>query len=151
MFVRHTSVSVASATVDMTYVYRLLSLRYPSNVSSTRLGIRCFVIAKFHYTDTDTGPTRTWTRIRTNPHGPNGVSPQKKVRVRVVEFSYYLAYFILARPAAAKHMRADVMLLYIVRFHKKLGYLPRTDRATRYVSQKLVNYTYKLYDKCTAY
>jgi len=74
-----------------------------------------------------------------------------RVRVRVVEFSYYLAYFILARPAAAKHMRADVMLLYIVRFHKKLGYLPQTDRATRYVSQKLVNYTYKLYDKCTAY
>ena len=56
MFVRHTSGSVASATVDMTYVYRLLSLRYPSNVSSTRLGIRCFVIAKFHYTDTDTDP-----------------------------------------------------------------------------------------------
>ena len=38
------------------------------------------LIAKFHYTDTDTGPTRT--RTRTDPHGPNGVSPQK-VRVRV--------------------------------------------------------------------
>ena len=49
-----------------------------------------WLIAKFHYTDTDT-----------NPNGPNGVSPQKKsvsvsvsgpcrasVRVRVVEFSY---------------------------------------------------------------
>ena len=43
------------------------------------------VIAKFHYTDTDT-----------DPHGTNGVSPQKSpcpcracVRVRVVEFSYY--------------------------------------------------------------
>ena len=41
---------------------------------------RCVVKAKFHYTD---------------PHGPNGVSPQKsrcgsgRVRVRVVEFSYY--------------------------------------------------------------
>ena len=32
-------------------------------------------------------------------------------------------------------MRADVMLLYIVRFHKKLGYLPRTDRATRCQSE----------------
>ena len=52
---------------------------------------RCRVRAKFHYTD---------------PHGPNGVSPQKKsvrvragpvgsvsgpYRVRVVEFSYYRA------------------------------------------------------------
>ena len=70
------------------------------------------VIAKFHYTDTDTDPTRTksahvvgyelnyTTRARPDPHGPNGVSPQKKsvrvrsgpcrvrVRVRVVEFSY---------------------------------------------------------------
>jgi len=74
------------------------------------------VIAKFHYTDTDTVPTRTksahvvgyelnsTTRTRTgtrtfcgetDPHGPNGVSPQKspcpcraRVRVRVVEFSY---------------------------------------------------------------
>ena len=35
----------------------------------------CLFIAKFHYTD----PTRT----RPDPHGPNGVSPQKKsVRVR---------------------------------------------------------------------
>ena len=54
------------------------------------------LIAKFHYTDTDTGPTRTRTRTRMDPHGPNGVSPQKspcpcraRVRVRVVEFSYY--------------------------------------------------------------
>jgi len=70
MFVRHTSGSVASAMVDMTYVYRLLSLRYPSNVSSTRLGIRCFVIAKFHYTDTDTDTDPTEFR-------------RKKVRVRV--------------------------------------------------------------------
>jgi len=54
------------------------------------------LIAKFHYTDTDTNPTRT----RPDPHEPNGVSPQKspfgsvRVRsgpcgVRVVEFSYY--------------------------------------------------------------
>ena len=46
---------------------------------------KCRVKAKFHYTDTDT-----------DPHGPNGVSPQKspcpcraRVRIRVVEFSYY--------------------------------------------------------------
>jgi len=47
----------------------------------------CFLIAKFHYTDTD--PTRTksahvvgyelnsTTQARQDPHGPNGVSPQK--------------------------------------------------------------------------
>ena len=62
--------------------------------------------AKFHYTDTDTDKVRARCRVRANihntdtdtdffcgetdPHGPNGVSPQKKirVRVRVVEFSY---------------------------------------------------------------
>ena len=55
----------------------------------------CSVIAKFHYTDTDTDPTRTksvhvvgyelnsTTRTRPDPHGSNGVAPQKKsVRVR---------------------------------------------------------------------
>ena len=43
--------------------------------------------AKFHYTD----PTRTRTDFVSDPHGPNGVSPQKSPcgsgRVRVVEFS----------------------------------------------------------------
>ena len=44
----------------------------------------CFasVIAKFHYTDTDTGPTQT--RTRTDPTE----FCRRKVRVRVVEFSY---------------------------------------------------------------
>jgi len=40
----------------------------------------CVLIAKFHYTDT--GPTRT--RTRTDPTEFR----RKKVRVRVVEFSY---------------------------------------------------------------
>ena len=40
------------------------------------------LIAKFHYTDT--GPTRTRTRTRTDPTEFR----RKKVRVRVVEFSY---------------------------------------------------------------
>ena len=39
------------------------------------------VRAKFHYTDTDTGPTRLGHHGlfcgETDPHGPNGVSPQK--------------------------------------------------------------------------
>jgi len=47
--------------------------------------LQCTVLAKFHDTDTDT-----------DPHGPNGVSPQKspcraRIRVRVVEFSYLLS------------------------------------------------------------
>ena len=45
------------------------------------------IIAKFHYTDTDTDPTRT----RPDPHGlflrRNSVG---SVRVRVVEFSFYV-------------------------------------------------------------
>ena len=63
---------------------------YKEHIDSRDL-INCTVIAKFHYTD----PTRT----RPDPHGPNGVSPQKKsvrvrsgpCRARVVEFSYYKA------------------------------------------------------------
>ena len=48
------------------------------------------VIAKFHYTNTYTAPTRTRTffaakRTRTDPTEFR----RKKVRVRVVEFSYY--------------------------------------------------------------
>jgi len=49
--------------------------------------LQCTVLAKFHYTDTDT-----------DPHGPNGVSPQKspcpcraRICVRVVEFSCLLS------------------------------------------------------------
>ena len=66
----------------------------PGHQPCGRLASRV-VIAKFHYTNTDTGPTRT--RTRTDPHGPNGVSPQKKsvnvsvsgpCRARVVEFCY---------------------------------------------------------------
>ena len=66
------------------------------NVSHRVSDLSCHLKAKFHYTDTDTNPTRT----RPDPHGPNGVSPQKSpcgsvrvrwgpCRVRVVEFSYY--------------------------------------------------------------
>jgi len=51
------------------------------------------VIAKFHYTDTDTGPTRTWTQtfLRRNSVGSVWVrfaAKKVRVRVRVVEFSF---------------------------------------------------------------
>jgi len=52
------------------------------------------LIAKFHYTDTDTGPTRARHGHRhglfcgETPLGPCG-SVRVRVRVRVVEFSYY--------------------------------------------------------------
>ena len=49
----------------------------------------CLFIAKFHYNGPDRtrpdplGPERTRTDFVGDPHGPNGVSPQKKsVRVR---------------------------------------------------------------------
>jgi len=51
------------------------------------------VKAKFHYTDTDTGPTRTRTRTFLRRNGPARTQRNfaaKKVRVRVVEFSYKL-------------------------------------------------------------
>ena len=63
--------------------------------------------AKFHYTD----PTRT----RPDPHGPNGLSPQKKsvrvrsgpCRVRVVEFSYNRTVNHSSRSRSWKQSSAD--------------------------------------------
>ena len=66
-----------------------------TNKPQVQRAIRCAIIAKFHYTD-QTGPgsptksahvvgyeLNSTTRTRPDPHGPNGVSPQKKsVRVR---------------------------------------------------------------------
>ena len=45
--------------------------------------LQCTVLAKFHYTDTNTGPTRTRTFLWRNSVG----SVRVRVRVRVVEFS----------------------------------------------------------------
>ena len=79
------------------------------NLANCHATVQKLLIAKFHYTD-PTGPgsptesahvveyeLNSTTRTRPDPHGPNGVSSQKKsvrvrsgpCRVRVVEFSSY--------------------------------------------------------------
>ena len=75
-------------------------MMWPENERRRLVGL---IIAKFHYTDTDTGPTRTksahvvgyelnsTTRTRTFLRRTSVGSVRVRVRVRVVEFSYNAA------------------------------------------------------------
>ena len=100
---RSTAVSAALSTMRATQATCSL-VSHNATAKPTETGVDMLppakptVIAKFHYTG-PTGPDRTRTDFVGDPHGPNGVSPQKKSvqvragpvgsgRVRVVEFSY---------------------------------------------------------------
>ena len=105
------SSALVSAHACVNRMYSLPARQCARSINVIREGRRltssCRLKAKFHYTDTDTD----FFFGETDPHGPNGVSLQKKsvfvyrarVRVRVVEFSYKT---FIARMTASRFARS---------------------------------------------